>query len=505
MSLKASEKVETNVWKLDVEVDGKTFDDAVNKVYNRQKKNISVPGFRKGKATRGMIERYYGEGVFYDEALNMVFPDAVDEAAKEAGLELVDNPFDVEITEAGKDGVKMTMKVTVKPEIELDDYKGLKIERPDDTVSDEDVDKEIESMRERGARYEEADRPAELNDLVIIDFEGFVDDVAFDGGKGEGYELELGSGQFIPGFEDQIVGHKAGEEFDINVKFPEEYTEELAGKDAVFKTVLHHIKKKELPEVDDDFAADLGYDSVDDMNAKTRETLEDSKKQMADADVDNEIFRQIAGLVKGEIPDVMIENQIDEAVNEFGYQLQAQGMDLNTYMQYTGLEEAQIRDSFRTRSENQVKCRLALEKISELEKIEVSEADIDQKFKDLAEEYGMEEENIRKFLRPEDVSKDIMTTKALDVVKDAAVISQAKPEKKAPAKKAPAKKAAAKKDDADAEKKPAAKKAPAKKAPAKKAAAKKEDAEAGEKPAAKKAPAKKAPAKKTPAKKADAE
>lgn len=504
MSLKASEKVETNVWKLEVEVDGKTFDDALNKVYNRQKKNITVPGFRKGKATRGMIERYYGEGVFYDDALNMIFPDAVEEAVKEAGLELVDNPFDVDITEAGKDGVKMTMKVTVKPEIELGNYKGLKIERPDDTVSDEDVEQEINSMRERGARYDEADRAAKLDDLVIIDFEGFVDGEAFEGGKGEGYELTLGSGQFIPGFEDQIVGHKAGEEFDINVKFPEEYTEELAGKDAVFKTVLHHIKQKELPEVDDDFAADLGYDSVDEMKAKTRETLEDSKKQMADADVDNEIFRQIAGLVEGEIPDVMVENQIDEAVNEFGYQLQAQGMDLNTYMQYTGLEDAQIRDSFRTRSENQVKCRLALEKIAANEKIEVSEEDINQKFKDLAEEYGMEEENIRKFLRPEDVSQDIMTTKALDVVKDAATITQAKAEKKAPAKKAPAKKTAAKKDtakkdDADAEKKPA------KKAPAKKAAAKKDDAAAEKKPAAKKAPAKKAPAKKAPAKKADAE
>ena len=511
MSLKSSEKIDTNLYELVIDVDGETFNNAINQAFQKQRKNITIPGFRKGKATRGMVERYYGEGVFYEDAFEIIYPDAVEEAVKEAGIEIVDNPFDVDFKEVGKDGLTFSLKATVKPEVEIGDYKSLELKKPIAEVTDEDIDAELASMQERGARFVEVDREAKLDDMTVIDFEGFVDDVAFEGGKGEGYELTLGSGQFIPGFEDQIVGHKVGEEFDVNVKFPEDYVEELAAKDAVFKVKLNAIKEKQLPELDDDFAMDVSeYDTLDEYKEHIKEDLAKTKADAAEAEVDSQIFEKLAGLIKAEIPEVMFEHEVDNAVQDFGYQIQSQGLDLPTYLAYTGMTEEALRDSFRERAENQVKVRLALEKIAELEKFDVTDEDVDAQYSKLAEQYEMDIETIKSILPAEDIKKDVSTTKALDIVKETATITEVdandfiaesvaekieaaeeKAEEKKPAKKTAAKKTTAKKAD-DGEKKPAAKKTAAKKTTAKKA-------DDGEKAPA----AKKTTAKKTTAKKAD--
>ncbi len=425
MSLKSSEKIDTNLYELVIDVDGETWGKALNEAFQKQRKNITVPGFRKGKATRGMIERYYGEGVFFEDAFEIVYPDAVEAAVKEAGIEIVDNPFDVDFNEVNKDGLTFSLKVTVSPEVEIGDYKSLELKKPIAEVTDEDVDAELASQQERSARFVEVDREAKLDDLTTIDFEGFVDDVAFEGGKGEGYELTLGSGQFIPGFEDQIVGHKVGEEFDVNVKFPEDYVEELAAKDAVFKVKLNAIKEKQLPELDDDFVMDVSeFDTLAEYKESIKADLAKTKEEAANAEVESQIFEKLAGLIKAEIPEVMFDHEVDNAVQDFGYQIQSQGLDLQTYLAYTGMTEQALRDSFRERAENQVKVRLALEKIAEVEGFEVTDEDVDAQYNKLAEQYEMDLETIKAILPAEDIKKDVATTKALDVVKESATITE---------------------------------------------------------------------------------
>lgn len=475
MSLKSSKKIDTNVYQLEIAVDGETFRAAIEKAYQKVKKQVAVPGFRKGKATRGMIERYYGEEVFYNDAFEIVYPEAIESAVKEAGLELVDNPYDVDVPEISKDGLVFVLKATVKPEIELGKYKGIKAEKPSDEVTDAEVEEQINSMLERNARFVEVDRKVKSGDLATIDFEGFVGDEAFEGGKAEGYELNIGSGTFIPGFEDQIIGHKAGEEFDISVKFPEEYgAENLAGKDATFKIKLHTVKEKELPVLDDDFAKDVSeFDTLAELREDTKNHMAEHKAEHADAELENSILDQLAELVSGEIPEVMFEHQIDDAINEFGYQMQSQGMDLDMYLSYTGMTPETLREQFRDRAVMQVKCKLALEKIAELEKIEVSDEDVEAQFTKLAEQYGVEVKVVKNAFLPEDVARDLKSAKAMEIVKEAAKITEAKPEKKA------AKKTTKKADDAEEKpaKKPAAKKttkkADAEEKPAKKPAAKK--------------------------------
>ncbi len=451
MSLKSSEKIATNEYKLEISVDGATLAAAEQKVFNKEKKNISVPGFRKGKATLGMVKRFYGEGVFWNDAFEELFPEAVGAAVEEAGLEIVDNPSDVDVSDISKDGITFSIKVTTKPEVTVKDYKGIKVEQQDTTVTDEDVDARVKEIQDRQARFVEADRAAELGDMVVLDFKGFVDGKAFEGGEAESFELELGSGQFIPGFEDQIVGKNIEEDFDVNVTFPEEYTEELAGKDATFKCKIHAVKVKELPELDDDFAMDNGFDSLDDLMKGTRESLEDAKKMDAENAVSNAVYEALADLVEGDIPDCMYERQIDDSLNEFAYNMQAQGIDLQSYLQFTGTDEAALRETFREQAEKQVKCRLALEKIAELEKVTVSDEDVEAEYEKMAQNYGMDVEQLKKYVTPADVTADLKTTKALDVIKAAADVSGAKkaPAKKAAAKKAPAKKAAEKKDAAE--------------------------------------------------------
>lgn len=467
MSLKSSNKIEENVWELEVAVDGETFMNAVNKAYLQQRKKINVPGFRKGKAPRAFIEKMYGEAVFYEDALEIVYPDAVSAAIEEAKLEVIDTPFDLEVPEMGKDGVVLKLKVTVKPEIELGEYKGLKATKKSCKVSADEVKAELNRMLEQNARMVTVeDRAVKKGDITVIDFDGYVDGEAFEGGKAEGYELTIGSGQFIPGFEDQIIGHKTGEEFDVNVKFPKDYHEGLSDKDAVFKIKLHEIKVKELPALDDEFVKDVSdKDTVEELKKSIKADLEKSKKAEADNEVNNALMEMVADGVKAEIPQAMIEKKIDSNIDEFAYRLQMQGLDLKTYLQYTGMDVEKFREGYKASAEKQVKLDLAIEKIIEVEKITVLEEELEAEYKKFADAYNMDIEAVKKAVSEEALTKDLQAKKAMDFIVDNAVVTEEK---------AAAKKTAAKKDDkAEGEKKPAAKKAAPKKAAEKKPAEKK--------------------------------
>lgn len=479
MSLNSSKKIEENVWEIEVGVDKETFADAINKAYLKQKNKINVPGFRKGKAPRAFIEKLYGEGVFYEDALEIVYPDAVSSAIEEAKLDVVDTPSDLDVKEIGKDGVVMTLKVTVKPEVKLGKYKGIKVEKPVVKVSADEVKHRINDMLEQNARIStvETARKVKKNDIAVIDFEGFVDGEAFEGGKAENYELTIGSNQFIPGFEDQIIGHKTGEEFDVNVKFPEDYAEELKDKDAVFKIKLHEIKVKELPALDDEFAKDVSeFDTLDELKKSIKKELEDQRSKAVESQANNEVLDKVADAVEAVIPECMIEKKIDEDINDFSYRLQMQGLDYKTYLKYTGTDEKTIRETYKEQAEKQVKLDLALEKIIEKEKLEVSDADIEDEYKKYSEAYNMDVEQIKKVITAENIKPEILQRKAVDFVIENAVFTQEKAAaKKTAAKDTAEKKPAAKKtaEKKPAEKKTAEKKAPAKKAPAKKAAEKK--------------------------------
>ena len=360
MSLKSSNKVDTNVWELEVSVDGDTFKDAVTKAYLKQRKNITIPGFRKGKAPRAFIEKYYGEGVFYEDALEAIYPDAVASAIEEAKLEPVDTPYDLEIPEMGNDGVTMKFKVTVKPEVELGEYKGLKATKKSTKVTADEVKAELARMQEQNSTVSDVDdRAVKKNDIVVIDFEGFVDGKAFEGGKAEKYELTIGSNQFIPGFEDQIIGHKIGDKFDVNVKFPEDYQADLASKDAVFKIKLHGIKVKEVPALDDEFAKDVSeFDTLDELKKDIKKQLEKRKNDDAENELHNTLLEEVAKGIKAEIPEAMIEKTIDDDVNEYSYCLQSQGLKLETYLKYTGMDMKGFREGFKERAETQVRLNL---------------------------------------------------------------------------------------------------------------------------------------------------
>ncbi len=445
MSLKEAKKVDTNRYELEITIDGQTFSDAIVKVYKKNGKNISVPGFRKGKAPLSLVEQYYGESVFFEDALNLLYVDALEAAAEEAGVEIVDDKMDFDLVSISKaDGVDFKVTLTVVPEVELGEYKGLKAERVIPVVTDEEVDAELNQMANRNSRMVEVtDRAAENGDITVIDFEGFVDDVAFEGGKGESYSLTLGSGQFIPGFEEQVAGHNAGDEFDVNVTFPEDYqAEDLKGKAAVFKVKLHEIKKRELPEIDDEFAKDVSeFETLAEFKEDIKKHQLEHKTHHADEDVENTLVDAVVESMKVEIPEAMIEARCNQSLQDFAYRLQMQGMNLETYFQFTNSNAESFKESFRPQAEKQVKMRLALEKIAALENITISDEDVAAEIKKMAESYGVSEEQVKAAVPAKEIKKDMAVSKALDIVKTSAVITDVEKKTEKPA----AKKSTAKK------------------------------------------------------------
>ena len=419
MALKSSNKIDTNTYEIEVTVTPEVFTEACKSAYMKQRKSIQLPGFRKGKATQGMVEKVYGEAAFYEEALEIVYPEAVTAAISEAELRTVDQPYDLEVPVMSKsEGVEMKMKVTVYPEVKLGEYKGLSASMLPTEASDEDVDKEIENMRDRNSRLVSVeDRAAEMGDTAEIDFEGFVDGVAFDGGKGENYPLELGSGSFIPGFEEQVAGHKIDEEFDVNVTFPEEYAAELAGKDAVFKCKIHEIKTKEMPELDDEFVKDVSeFDTLDELKADIKKQITEKKEAEAKTDFENQLIEQVVENMECEVPECMFDHRTDEMIQDYSYRLQMQGIDLNTYLSYLGQDMDSFKASFRSGAENQVKASIALEAIVDAEKIEATEEEIDAEIAKLAEQYQMEAEQIKNAVPANQIATDIKTRKAVELV-----------------------------------------------------------------------------------------
>ena len=425
MSLKATNNVETNKYELEIEISAEDFEAAIEKAYLKARKNIAMPGFRKGKARRKLIEKEYGEQVFFEDAVNLLYAPVVNGAVEESGLELVTRP-EVEVTEISKEnGVKLKATCITKPEVEVKDYKGIEVEKVVNPVTDEDINKQLDALREKNVTVETVDdRAAENGDDVVIDFEGFKDDVAFEGGKAEDFTLSLGSGQFIPGFEDQIVGHNAGEDFDINVTFPDEYqVKELAGAPAVFKIKLKSISKKVMPELDDDMVKDsTEFDTVDEYKADVKKKLEEANEKHADSEVEAKIFDKVIENMTAEIPQVMFDNRVNEMISELEQRLAPQGISLDLYMQYTGQTIDTVKKAYAEQAEKQVKLRLALEKIAKLENIEVTEDELKAEFDKLAEAYKLDVDQIKQFIHDDDLKKDIAVGKAVDLIKDAAVI-----------------------------------------------------------------------------------
>ena len=407
MALKeCTKKEQANSYELEVNVDGETFGNAVNRVYKKQVKSINIPGFRKGKAPRHVIEKMYGSEVFYEDAMQDCYPDALYEAAKEAGIKIV-SVETLEAIEASKEGFSFKANVVVEPEMEINNYLGIEVTKKSTEVTDELVDEEIEKVRDRNSRMVTVDdRAAQNDDVAVIDFEGFVDGEAFEGGKAENYNLKLGSGNFIPGFEEQIVGHKTGEEFTITVKFPDDYqAEELKGKEAEFKINLHEIKAKELPEVDDEFVKDVSdKETLDEYKAELIETV--AKRLQDEAD----------------IPEAMYDNQANEMVREFDMRLRSQGLDMKTYMQYMGMDANALKGMYKEEAEKRVKLRLALEAVARKENIEVTEADLDAEYGKMAEAYKMDVDKVKEAVPAESLTEDVKVEKALNLVKDKAVI-----------------------------------------------------------------------------------
>lgn len=423
MALKSSNKVDTNTYEIEVTVDAQTFADACKSAYMKQRKSIQIPGFRKGKATQGMVEKVYGEGAFYEEALEILYPNAVQSAIDEAELKVVGQPFDLDVPVMSKaEGVEMKMKVTTYPEVKLGEYKGLEAKMLDTEATDDDVAEELKNMQDRNSRLVTVeDRAAEMGDTAEIDFEGFVDGVAFEGGKGENYPLELGSGSFIPGFEEQVVGHKSEEEFDVNVTFPEEYAEELAGKDAVFKCKIHEIKSKELPELDDDFAKDVSeFDTLDELKADLKKQIGDRKTASANTDFENQLLEQVCDNMEVEIPECMFDQKCDEMIQDYAYRLQMQGIDLNTYLGYLGQTQEQFKAQFMDGAKQQVKTQIALDAIVEAEKLEATEDEINAEIDKLAAQYDMEADKIKAAVPQDQIAKDVTTKKAVDLIVNSA-------------------------------------------------------------------------------------
>lgn len=436
MGLLKAEKTEKNTMSLEVSVGAETFKEAVDRIFRQNAKKMNVPGFRRGKAPRGIIEKFYGENLFYEDAVNELFPKAYLDAVEEGGIEPVGRP-EVEITSVDKaTGFTFKVVVTVKPEVKLGDYKGISGEKTLYAVEEADIDAEIEALRERNARLVTADegRAAQSGDEATIDFKGFVDGEAFAGGEAEGHKLALGSHSFIDTFEEQIEGHKIGDEFDVNVTFPTEYhAPELAGKPAVFKVKLNALQYKERPELDDEFVKDVSeFDTI----AELRESLKTRRAENLEArskdELETALLDKVTDTLEADIPPVMVENRVDELVRDFEYRLSRQGMNLELYLQYAGKDEASFRGDFSEQAERQVRMRLALETIAKLEKLEVTEDEVNAEYERISKNYGTALERMREIVSEKEVKADLATTKAVDFVRENAVVTEKPFVKEAP-------------------------------------------------------------------------
>ena len=417
---------EKNMVEIEFTVERAVFDSAVSKAYKKNVGKMNIPGFRKGKAPRNIIEKMYGKGVFYDDALNDVIPDAYEAALKESGAVAVSRPeFDVVSIDDGED-VVLKAKFYIKPEVAIEDYKGIEAERVITPVTDEDIDGDIQRVRERNSRLIDiTDRAAEDGDTVVIDYKGFDGDNQFEGGTAEGHELKLGSGQFIPGFEEQIVGKNIGDEFDVNVTFPEEYqAEELKGKAVVFQVKLNGIKLTELPELDDEFAKDISeFDTFDEYKADVKAKIEERNSKASDSALDETLIDGLIAKMTTEVPPPMIDNEAENLLRDYDNRLRMQGLDLNTYFKYTGMTLDTMREQFRPQAERQVKAQLALEKIAELENIIAEEADIEEEFNNIAKNYSMEIDKVKESVTPDMLEGDLKLRKSLKFVRDSAVVT----------------------------------------------------------------------------------
>lgn len=461
MSLIKKELTEKSGFVMEFSISKEAFEKAENAAYKKQVKTINIPGFRKGKAPKSIIEKFYGKGVFFEDAVNACIPDAFDEAVKEAELTVVGTPkFDLVSTDGD---IVLKAEGYVKPEVTIEGYKGIEAEKNVEAVKDEDVEAELTRARERNARTVEiSDRPAANGDIANIDYEGSVDGVPFDGGKAEGHDLKLGSGSFIPGFEEQIVGKSVGEEFDVNVTFPEEYhAKELAGKAAVFKTKLNAIKFEELPAADDAFAKDVSeFDTLDEYKADIRAKMEKRNEEKAQAEFENALAEQLIEKLVAEIPEPMFEAETENFVRDYDNKLRSNGLDLNTYFKYTGLTLDALRAQMRPQAEKQVKMRLALEKIAQLEGLTASDEDVEAEYKKISDAYNVPMDDVKNMINAEDIKADVLVAAAMNLVKETATVK-----KPAAKKKSTAKKATAEDGEAAAPTKKTAPKAAAKKKP----------------------------------------
>lgn len=423
MALKSSTLKETNKYELEVLVDAETFEKAVQKSYNKNKGQVRLQGFRPGKAPRQMIEKMYGKDVFYPDAIEFCYPEALDAAIKEAGLRVVSVESIEEVST--DNGFEFKAIVIVEPEVKIEGYKGLEIKSKAVRVTEKMINEEIDKIRDRNSRMITVeDRPAADGDTAVIDFEGFLGDVAFEGGKAENYNLALGSGSFIPGFEEQIVGHNAGEEFTITVKFPEDYqAEELKGQDAQFKIKLHEIKTKELPELDDEFVKDVSdKETVDEYKKEVKETITKRLKEEKENDISNQITDKLIELVEAEIPEVMYDNEVNSMIRDFDARLSSQGMEMNMYLGYMGMDIDALKNMYRKDAEKRVKLRLALKKIAALENITVTDEDVEAEFARLAETYGVDVDRIKTIVDAEDQRDDLAVQRAMEIVKKEAAV-----------------------------------------------------------------------------------
>ena len=417
-------EVEKNVVEIEFSIDRPVFEEAVTKEFKKNQKNIALPGFRKGKAPRAMVEKMYGKGVFYEDALNALLPTEYEAALKESGAEAVSRPeFDIVSME---EDVVLKAKIFIKPEVEVTEYKGIAADRVIKKVTAEDVDADIKRVQERNSRtVDVTDRAAQLEDTVVIDYVGTVDGVEFAGGKAEGHNLKLGSGQFIPGFEDQIVGHNIGDEFDVNVTFPEEYhAEDLKGKAAVFAVKLNGIKFTELPELDDEFAKDVSeFNTFDEYKADVESKIADRYLKAADSAVEEKLLDAILEKFEADVPEVMYDNETENMVRDYDNRMRMQGLDLATYFKYTGQTLESLREQFKPQAERAVKIRLALEKIAALENIVVTDEEIEAEYKRIADAYGMEADKVKESLPADALTGDLKIQNALKFVRENAVIT----------------------------------------------------------------------------------